>query len=694
LSENLPSYLINLLGQSRYLRVLDENTVYGLLNKFGLLGRGKYGSEDLRKVAAEGGASHLLTGRFFTAAGRFVLNLGLMEAKTGNLIRSFREEVADKDAIFGKVEDMTKNIKAGLGVPAELIEKEVGEMAGEVYTRNPKALQYYLEGIHYREIEANNYKVIECMQRAVEIDPEFAMAYQKLGAAMLNTGGLAKALEMYKKALDLKERLPEKERLFVEGVYYSLVEETVAKAIEALKTLVSRYPDDFQGRFNLAIDYGLAGDFERAAIEYDRITQGQYRSRNSFTNYANMLAFLGEFTQARETFETCVSLFPEDGWVHFRLGVLYSLERNFEAARREIDKAISLSAQDPYIQGEIRIYRGAYFQYLDDDFDGALKYWQELNKTVDGRLSFGYAAMLVHKGQPKTILDQMKENWRPQPDDYNGHWAGSMFQGSIHLQFGRPGEAAKKYQDALSAEENAEQFIGVPGFSRIMSKKRLARFFLTSALCDTGDIAKAEESLREYRALIPAYKMKALEDGIVFLEAKIALAKSDLGQAVEKMEKAATTIRGEEFLEQGGWTGGWMTDQAYKLDAAASACMRAGKWADALAHYQRLQLLQMGGRWDWGAIYVKSYYWSGRALEELGRKDEARAKYEKFLDLWKDAEPGSPKLTMPGRGWRGSAKGPEKIDVKVSRYLSLRSGYNPPGPESPGKIPRKCRWRR
>jgi tetratricopeptide (TPR) repeat protein len=86
----------------------------------------------------------------------------------------------------------------------------------------------------------------------------------------------------------------------------------------------------------------------------------------------------------------------------------------------------------------------------------------------------------------------------------------------------------------------------------------------------------------------------------------------------------------------------WNGLQAYELDTVASAYFRVGKWGKALLIYQRLQLLQMGGRWEWGAICAGSYYWMGRVLEELGERSEAREKYQKFLSLWKDADPGLP----------------------------------------------------
>jgi serine/threonine protein kinase/Flp pilus assembly protein TadD len=638
LGENLPSYLISLLGQSRYLLVLDENKVYGLLNKFGLVGRAKYGSEDLRKIAAEGGATHLLTGRYFMAAGRFILNWGLTEAKSGNMIKSFREEVADKDAIFGSAGDLAGKIKVGLDIPAQLVESEVGEMYGDVYTRNTRALQYFLEGIRYRELKADHYKAIESLRKAVELDPEFALAYQKMGASYLILTDLANGIKMTKKALDLKKRLPEKERLFVEGAYYSLIEKEIPKAIESLRKLVDRYPDDFQGWFTLGFAYFEAEDVDQGISIYSRLTQQQYRSAQSFYNLAIGLARQGTFAEARASYERILVLLPEEATVHFRLCQLYSLERNFEAARQEIDKAILLSAQNPNYNAMYRKYRAVYFQYLDDDFAGALKYWEELEKTVSGALSFGQGPVLMHMGQKTRFLD-LYQNLQLAPDDHLAYWERSMALGRIHLQFSQPSEAIKDFEDSLLYLEKEEQRMEVQGVPIMMDRIRRSRFLLTCALCEAGDIPKAKESLKRYRALIPGYKEKLIEGDVVFLEGKIALAKGDLNRAVETMGNAAKDLRDVTFTERV-----WYGDQAYKLDAAASACMRAGKWENALALYQRLQLLLMNGRWEWGAIYVRSYYGSGRVLEEIGRKDEAREKYRKFLDLWKDADPGLPEV--------------------------------------------------
>ena len=55
-------------------------------------------------------------------------------------------------------------------------------------------------------------------------------------------------------------------------------------------------------------------------------------------------------------------------------------------------------------------------------------------------------------------------------------------------------------------------------------------------------------------------------------------------------------------------------------------------------------IINQRGRWDWGAVYSRSFYKLGRVYEEMGKKDEARKEYAKFLDLWKDADLGLPEV--------------------------------------------------
>jgi tetratricopeptide (TPR) repeat protein len=162
------------------------------------------------------------------------------------------------------------------------------------------------------------------------------------------------------------------------------------------------------------------------------------------------------------------------------------------------------------------------------------------------------------------------------------------------------------------------------------------------ALCDMGRVGDAEALYREYEPLIPKYFRKKGQKICICSNAalpagKIALAKRDGPEAIRQLEESLREMRGEDFQFEPN------SDHAYILDALGDAYSLGGRLDKAAGTYARIRELQ-NGRVDWGAVYARSYYKLAKVYEQMGKKAEAAEKYRKFLDLWKDADPGLPEV--------------------------------------------------
>ena len=93
--------------------------------------------------------------------------------------------------------------------------------------------------------------------RAVELDPNFAMAYARIGVFYINQEQLETAKQYLQKAYDLRDRVSERERLYITEKYYNYITGEIDKAVETLKTWSRQYPDDFIPHNNLALDYQM-----------------------------------------------------------------------------------------------------------------------------------------------------------------------------------------------------------------------------------------------------------------------------------------------------------------------------------------------------------------------------------------------------------------------------------------------------
>jgi serine/threonine protein kinase/tetratricopeptide (TPR) repeat protein len=638
--ENLPALLAAGLSQSRYLRVVDDPTLYGILKKRNLLGSEKYTAEELKNIAAEGGATHLLSGNYFTAGGKFIVNLSLIDAKTGSVLKPIQEEAANKDAIYATVDTLVKKIKAAMNIPEQLIDESIYKMVGEVYTKNPQALQNYIEAVRLDQ----NYdydNVIKVCEKAIDIDPEFAMAYVMLSKAYGNQGDYFKRYQYLTKAYQLKDKLPERDRLVVEGSLYAAKERTIPKAVDILKRAVERYPDDFQARYLLAYLLNWV-DRDLQIKEWENLIYGQNqtKSRKAWGFLVGNYCDKGDYARARESYEAMVKANPPVGaWDHVSLGCLYMLEKNFEAALPEFEKAVAAAPDDAGIRTELAVYHT-----LKDDvkksrgiLDGLRRVSQDPS-SLDG----DFISLDLVEGKLRDVLHLVEESEKKdKAAESLPLWMNGVFQwrGNLYLQTGRPSRALDEFRKALEVIKKEEARIQDVGFSNLAHSRRTCMIWQVCALCDSGNISEAEALYREFERLVPDHQKKFREQKCLcynseIVEGKIALAKKDYPEAIRKLESGWQQMVREDTNA---------SDHAYFLDILADAYQLGGRLDRAAETYGRIQEL-LSGRWNWGAVYTRSYYRLGKVYEQLGKKAEAGESYRKFLNLWKDADPGLPEV--------------------------------------------------
>jgi serine/threonine protein kinase/Tfp pilus assembly protein PilF len=630
--ENLPVLLTGGLNQSRYLRVLDDSQVYGTLKKLNLLNSDKYTTDELKNIATEGGATHLLSGNYLSAGGKFIINLALINAKTGAVINPIQEEAPNKDAIFESVDSLIKKVKTALNIPEQNIEESTYRMAGDYYTRNPKALQYYIEGEKAHQ-EYDYDKAILAFEKAIDLDPEFAMAHRMLGQIYGNVGDIVKQYQNLRKAYELRNKLPEKERLLVEGSWFTLREGTLPKAYEAFKKVVERYPDDFQGRSLKAV---YSSDLDEFIREYEYLlhAQGQTKSLILYDNLAYGYSLRGDYGKARETLEERVKAFPTNPFCHWRLGILYMTEKNIGAAQEAFEKAIALAPDDLEWRASI-----ANFAWIKGDPDKALQIIDDILKTQKGPSIFDSGwlpELFMIKGKFKETFDLREKVEKRAPSIDRGTL---IIRGVEFLQAGCAEKALGIFRTALEYVKKEEDKLPDKDFTILIQDRRRSLIWQVCALCDLGRVDEAEIMQKEIESLMPKYIRADEKHDVIMIPSfpagKIALAKRDASMAARKLEESLQIMRGETFY--------LTTEHAYLLDLLADAYQMSGRFDKAAETFARISELQ-GGRSGWGAIYSRSYYKLGKVLEQLGKKAEAREKYLKFLDLWKDADPGLPEV--------------------------------------------------
>ena len=487
------------LGQSQYLKVLDEASVLGILRKLGLSRTEKFTADDLKHIAAEGGATHLLTGNYLPTGGKVIVNLSLIDAKTGAPLRPIQDEAPNSDGIPASADSLVKKVKSALDISEPAIDERFYKMVGEVYTRNPKALQEYFLAVQFRE-RGEWDKSVEAFEKAVAIDPEFAIAHRSLAGMLFNRFEFVRGYGHYLKAHQLKEKLPEQERLLVEGTWLSLQEKTFPKAHAVYHKLIELYPGNAMGRFSLAF---TADDPEESIREYDNLIHVQNdRGLIAYNNLCRLYCSRGEYRKARELWEESLPFFPQQTWRNDALATIYVLEGNTEAARGVYEK-MARDGSDFDAKADI-----ANYFFAKEDIDSALEIIEKLRReekdpsVADGWF-IGYDFM---KGKIKQALDlgAALENRALSAGEGDISLSQTLiWSGRSFLQTGAAGLALEKFQSALEYVKRQEDKLPEVPLAGLIHHRRIALIWQACALCDLGRLDEAEALYKKIEDLIP-----------------------------------------------------------------------------------------------------------------------------------------------------------------------------------------------
>ena len=201
----------------------------------------------------------------------------------------------------------------------------------EATTDSLEALQAFTRGNIERDIGGDT-PAIPFFERAIELDPDFAMAHARLGSAFGNQGQSEKAAEHMTRAYELRERVSEPERLYIMAHYYGSVLGDIDKSVETYELWISTYPRSWTAYNNVGIHYSSLGQLEKA-IDVAR-KAAELAPDAAFTqgNLSSRLVGIGEWDEAREIYERA----REKGMVSW--GLTFT---GVELAEREGDRATS-----------------------------------------------------------------------------------------------------------------------------------------------------------------------------------------------------------------------------------------------------------------------------------------------------------------------------------------------------------------
>ncbi len=565
------------IAQSPYLYLVPDRKISATLNLMGRRADDRLTPEVTREVCLRTNSTAMLTGAIARLGSRYVIGLQVVDCNTGDVLAEAQEEAAGKGEVLSAVDAAAISLRGKLGESLSSVEKYSTPLK-EATTPSLEALRAFSLGAK-TDLAKGDTAALPLLKRAVELDPNFAIAYAAIAAAYNNLGEVSRSQENVRKAYELREKLSEHERLHVEATYYLYVTGELEKAAQTYERWQQIYPQDYFPYTDLAFIYGNLGNFEEA-IRKER--EAILREPNDEINYSN-------------------------------------LGNDYVALNRLDDaEAVYKQADDRKLQGESLLQ----VRYLLAFLKGDTAQMAELASVAMGKPGIEDALLGVHADT---------EAW-------HGRWkkAREVFQRAIEsAQHNDAEETAAGYQAAAAMREAA---LGYKPQARAdasaavkLAPNRDVRSWAALALARAGDTAGAEKLAVELDKAFPLDTL-VQEYRLPTIRAAVALHHKDPNQAVELL-KAAEPV---ELGDTGLLLPIYLRGEAYLMLHDGKAA--AAEFQKFLVHYG----LVANSPWGPLARLGLARAYALDAAKDPSSRDKARAAYEDFLTLWKDADPYIP----------------------------------------------------
>ena len=621
----LANLLITDLIQSRYIRVLREDEIYNILSKLNQLEADTYSSEVLQSVASQGRVSHILQGAFAKAGDEYRINVVLNDTRTGENVGSVSVSGEGEGSIFVMVDELTRKIKTNFKLTEEEIASDMDKDVGKITTSSPEAYKNYIEGLNHLN-RGDIRKSIEYFEKAVAIDPEFASAYRSLSISYSNLGFRAERKKYLQKAMELSDRISERESYRIEAEFYSYSETTYDRAIEAFNKLLQLYPEAGYAKNNLGTKYQNLEEWDKSIEQFQWHVQNKVDYYQPYGNLANSYMAKGLYEKAREVLQNYLDNQPDHPGTHNGLARNFLCQGKYDLALAEADKGLALNpafyffqrvkADIYHCQGDLANAENEY-QKLIEYKEPAAHAWglAKLASLYFTQGRFKEAKGLLERGigWSKSVGEKWAES--------NFHW----YLGYALLRSGNPEMAIKEFEDAKSGYVEAESLGG----------QRLVLYLKGIAYLEMNSIEQAQKAATELKKLIEdGMNRKAIRYHYQ-LVGRIELQKENFDKAVENFQRAISLLSYQYHL-----TG---DRHALFIEPLALAFYKQEEFEKAREEYERIISLT-SGRLGFGDIYARSFAMLGKIYEQKGWAGKAIEHYEKFLELWKDADPGLPEV--------------------------------------------------
>jgi serine/threonine protein kinase/tetratricopeptide (TPR) repeat protein len=565
------------LEQSPFLSLVSDQQARQTLHLMGKSPDTRLTPEIARELCQRMASKAYIGGTISSLGTQYVLGINAVNCQTGDILAQEQTTADSKEHVLSALGDASTKLRAKLGESLRTVHK-LATPIEQATTPSLEALQAYSMGRETMLVQGNYEAAVPLFQRALQADPNLAMAYASLGTTYVNLGEKELASQNFRRAFELRAKVSEREKFYIESHYLHNVSGDLEKAREVYELWAKTYPRDSVPANNLGEVYRSLGQYEKAL---EGFRASHRTSPNDALGYSNLLAVLVNLNRVKEAHATAS-----------------------EASAKKLDSAGIRYA----------LYQLAFLQSDDAAMAEQVK-WAANRPGDDAVLLYYDADTAAYSGQLKKARDLSQQAVAAAERAGRKERAGACEAASALREalFGNGAEAKRHAASALLSTNGRDvQFAAALALAMVGERDRAVEF------ADSLKSRFPDDTVVKFNYLPTIYAQVALNDGnpsraIEFLG---AAAPYELGLAATSNYSTAMYpiyIRGQALLA------------THDAVAAASEFQKILNWPGVASNEPIGALALLG---------------VARARAMSGETAEARTAYNNFLSLWKNADSG------------------------------------------------------
>jgi len=631
LQDVIPNLLITSLEQSKSFRVTSWERLRDLLEQMGKKDASVIDSDLGFELCRLDNIQAVILGSFTKAENTFVTDVKVLDVQTKSLLKSVSSQGEGVDSIIRKqIDELSRKLRQEVGITA-FLPRIGGSTITDVTTDSLEAYNFFLRGREdFEKYYFNDAR--RFLEAAVELDPEFALAYyylirvyaylgnaeemeaasekfKKYGKKLKGREGLyIKALlsqrkdpEKYHKILkELTEKYPKWKRPHYDlgNYYYVYKRDQIDEAIAELDTALELDPNYGYALNLLAYSYMSKNEFEKALEYFRRYASISPGDANPFDSMGEAYFRMGRLDESIEKFKEALEVKPDFG-SEWRISYIYALKQDYEEAMKWLDQFIAIASTES-LRAQGYLWKGFYY-YLQGKLQQSL---QEIDRAQE--------------------LAEQANNLRLVDVSYRSKIWTAYDWGKADL-----------FQDFVQSRMD---FCERTAY-RTPQESAIFNIYYQCVLdIKNGQLASARSRLEELRSILSKMTDDKRERNKIteqYLLRQILLAEGSVDEAMKIFEEMPSIT--PDFMDFYAYI---YRNLPFGADFSARGLLKKGEIDEAIAEYEKLTTFDPTAATIRLLVHPFAHLRLAKLYEERELREKAIEQYEKALAFWSDADEG------------------------------------------------------